>query len=300
MSNYSDSAFSEEAANTSWYKVFHQIPDKAKVLDVGCSSGNFGVELKKRKNCQVDGIELDSSDFKKAQKNLDKVYQLNIETDDISELAKDYDVIYFGDVVEHLVNPAKALEKVKHHLSPTGFILFSIPNMAHATIRLLLLEGDFEYTETGLLDKTHLHFYNQKEIERVFAEAGLKIEYLDYVEKDYPKALLKDYLKKLGLTANDDFFKRMAAVDASAFQFVGRARPSKSVKEQKLKTFGPVDLFETYFTNTVAGFEAQKKELQAKLEAAEAKAKQLHDELMVAHKNPIKFYGKKVARKLRR
>ena len=76
-----------------------------------------------------------------------------------------------------------------------GKLLFSIPNMGHISVRLYLLRGELDYGETGLLDKTHLHFYTLEEVQRVFAEAQLEIDHLDFVDKDYPKSLIK---KELG------------------------------------------------------------------------------------------------------
>lgn len=265
MSNYSDSAFDESSENTSWYKVFKLVPESSTVLDIGCSSGNFGQVLIERKACTVDGVELDSKDAKTAAKKLRNVWQLNVEYDDIKPLGNGrYDVIYFGDVVEHLVDPIATLQRIKHLLKPTGVILFSIPNMGHIGIRLALLAGDFEYTETGLLDKTHLHFYTQPEVKRVYESAGYRINHLDFVKKDYPKELLKKYLEKYGLKANEDFYKRMAQTDASAFQFVGTAIPA-SVKNHKLKQFGPIDLFEKFHEDTKKNYESEISNLNERL-----------------------------------
>lgn len=263
MSNYSDSAFNEESANTSWYKVFHLIEKSDKVLDVGCSSGNFGTELINRKGCIVDGLELDKADARTASKRLRKVFVKNIETDSLSDLDKDYDVIYFGDVIEHLVDPANALKRISKHLSKDGRIVFSIPNMAHISVRLMLLGGKFEYTETGLLDKTHLHFYTLEEIERVFHEAGLEINHMDFVEKDYPRALIRKVLQKSGLSAKSKFFEISSRPDAAAFQFVGSAKVSDRVKPRKLKQFGPIDLFEDFHNDTVKSYKAQLKEVES-------------------------------------
>lgn len=266
MSNYSDSSFDPENSNTSWYKVFHSIDRDTKVLDIGCSSGNFGKELINRRNCIVDGIEINTSDAKEARKNLRTVYELNIETDDLGVIKDRYDTIYFGDVIEHLVDPVEALKKVKSLLKKDGNIVFSIPNMAFIGVRLDLLDGNFDYTETGLLDKTHLHFYTKKEIERVFAEAGFVINQFDYVMKDYPKAVIKKELKKVGLTASEKFFKKAASIEASAFQFVGKVSiGSPDMTPIKRKQFGPVDLFESFYNDTVANHKLEVARLEKEI-----------------------------------
>lgn len=294
MSNYSDSHFDESAANTSWYKVFHLVPEGSKVLDIGCSSGNFGYELIKRKSCVVDGIELDKADAQEAKKKLNKVFVKNIETDSLSGIDTDYDVIYFGDVIEHLVDPISTLKRVKALLNNRGSIVFSIPNMGHIGIRLALLVGEFEYTETGLLDKTHLHFYTQTEVIRVFEEAGYKIDNLSFVEKDYPKALLEDYLKKCGLKANRAFYKKMQATDASAFQFVGLAKKG-SAKRHKLKQFGPIDLFETFFEDTKKNYETRIAELEAQLSSLNQRSGRKN-----RYKHSYRALGRRVKNKLSR
>lgn len=285
MSNYSDSAFDPENANTSWYKAFRLITPKTKVLDVGCSSGNFGNELVKRLDCVVDGVEINPDDARRARKKLRNVYVLNIETDSLSAIKDTYDTIYFGDVIEHLVDPVAALKKIKSLLKKEGNIVFSIPNMAFIGVRLDLLDGSFDYTETGLLDKTHLHYYTKSEIERVFEEAGLAIDSFDYVQKDYPKAILTKELKKVGLTPNETFFKLAASVDASAFQFVGKVSMGSSLKKKaKRPQFGPVDLFENFYNDTVTNH---------KLEVAKLK-----NEIAAVRRNPFRAYGGSIKRKL--
>ncbi len=250
MSNYTDSHFEEYGENTSWFKAMRLIPEKSKVLDVGCSSGNFGAELIARKSCTVDGLELDIGDVKLAERQLRKVYNLNIETDDISVIKDRYDVIYMGDVVEHLFHPIETLTRCKSLLKKDGVVVFSIPNMAHVSIRLLLLKGDFSYTETGLLDKTHVHFFNLDEIKRVFKEAGYDISHLDYVEKDYPKRLIEEWCDEIGIQVKKKFIDRTKQIDAAAFQFIGVASKGKKVSK-KLPKFGPVDFFESFHNNTI-------------------------------------------------
>lgn len=226
MSNYSEVTYDETQTNTSWHKLFKHIPEGARVLDFGCSSGNLGAELKKAKQCVVIGVDIDKADVKLASKKLDESYVKNIETDDFTVLGK-FDRIIFADVLEHLIDPVAVLKKVKKLLKPQGCILFSIPNMAHMGTRLMLLEGKFGYGETGLLDKTHLHFYDEAEVRRIFIEAGLLINEIDWTEYYIPQKEIKNRLASVGLAPKKQFLEESKNTAAVALQYVGSAFPSK-------------------------------------------------------------------------
>ncbi|MDL2363299.1 MAG: class I SAM-dependent methyltransferase [Patescibacteria group bacterium] len=224
MSQYSQNKF-VESDNHSWSLLYKYINDNAKVLDIGCSSGSFGAALITSKNCTVDGIEIFHDDAVAASKQLRNVYEVNVEADQLTEITDKYDFIVFADVLEHLIDPVLALTNVKKLLKPNGSVIYSIPNMAHISIRLALLKGDFDYTETGLLDETHIHFYNQKNIERIFSESGYVISDQKYTYANYPVKFIEETLGKSGLIVqdNDIFDKKMSDVDAQAFQFIGQA-----------------------------------------------------------------------------
>lgn len=227
MSQYSDNKF-YNSDNHAWGLVYSFVEPKSMVLDVGCSSGTLGQVLIKQKGCTVDGIETVHEDAIKASRKLRKVYELNVETGDLSVVKGKYDVIIFADVIEHLVDPVKTLKKIQKYLKKGGVIIFSIPNMAHVSIRLSLLEGKFDYTETGLLDKTHLHFYTYRQIMRTFSEAGLKIIHQKYTHVVYPKQYLVKRLEAIGLQLKSDrVIKTLTEdVDSQAFQYIGVAIPN--------------------------------------------------------------------------
>lgn len=236
MTNYSSSKY-VDSSNTPWYKVLQLISEKSIVLDIGCSSGNFGEVLIQKKKCTVDGVEIAEEDIILAKKKLRNVYSFNIEDGVPEKLNGKYDYVYYGDVIEHLVNPVTALKNTKKLLKKDGQIVFSIPNMAHVSVRMMLLEGRFDYGLTGLLDNTHLHFYTKNEIERVFAEAGYAITKIDWVERDIPKDVIEKKLINNGLTANKDFYDKTKTIDWAAYQYIGLATKSNKstiVKREKV------------------------------------------------------------------
>lgn len=232
------------------------IKEGSTILDIGCSSGNFGEIIIKEKKCTVDGIEIDDDDFNEAKKKLRNVYKLDIETDDLSVIKSKYDYVYFGDVIEHLKDPITSLKRVKKLLENDGQIIFSIPNMAHLSVRLMLLQGKLEYGETGLLDKTHLHLYTHDEIQRVFKVAGYQITKLDPVMKDFPVEVIENELSKVGLKSTSKFIEFTRTTDATVYQYVGMAKQG-TTKSKKLNISSPIDIFQTHLDQTKAHYEAK-------------------------------------------
>jgi len=66
-----------------------------------------------------------------------------------------------------MAEPEKFLQSAVNYLKPGGFILVSVPNIAHWSVRFQLLFGFFEYTNRGLLDRTHLQFFNLRRVRRL-------------------------------------------------------------------------------------------------------------------------------------
>ena len=86
-----------------------------------------------------------------------------------------FDFILFGDVLEHLVDPRHALRTVSRLLADGGRVLVCVPNIVHWSIRLRVLFGRFDYTATGILDRTHLRFYTPSTLEEMVTSADMQI-----------------------------------------------------------------------------------------------------------------------------
>lgn len=282
VSNYSDSQFNFQDKNNSWYKTFNLVPEESLVLDIGCSSGNFGEQLIIQKHCTVDGIEINRDDIKIAAKKLRRVYELNIESDEIS-IGKTYDVLFMGDVIEHLANPVYALKKLKKLLKPKGQLIFSMPNITHMSVRLMLLRGNIEYGKTGLLDETHLHFYNSIEIYRVLNAAGYRIVTFDHVKRDIPFDVVKDELSEIGLKTTTKFKDTLQSLDAAAYQFIGSAQVGPA-KVQKLPDKSPIDVTDRRIKTWRNEYEQDRKQYVKQREAFRKEVELLKIQLDAANK----------------
>lgn len=157
--------------------LFKLIPKNCQnYLDVGCAAGLLGKALKEvNKEAEIIGIEMNSEYAKKAEEYLDSVIIGNVEKLDLTSLEKKFDCIIYGDILEHLYEPRAILEKHKTLLSKEGEIVLSVPNVQFAGVILSLIFGNWNYKDSGILDKTHLRFFTKKTVKKLLKDAGFEI-----------------------------------------------------------------------------------------------------------------------------
>lgn len=174
---------------------FRMIPTGARVLDIGCHTGILGEALRTRKQCFVTGIDNDSEALRAATLRLNATVQLDLEqrgwAQRIMETGgKEFDIVLFGDVIEHTRDPLAIIREARALLSHGGAIIVSLPNIANLRIRLELLRGRFDYTESGILDKTHLRFFTIRSARQLMREAGYRITREAYSGYSLPRWLI--------------------------------------------------------------------------------------------------------------
>lgn len=160
--------------NNSHTLMLELVGGSKRVLDVGCATGYLARALVEQ-GCTVAGIESDPVAAEEARPDLERLVVGDVEQLDLTAAfgGERFDVIVFGDVLEHLKDPLVALRAVRPLLADRGSVVASIPNIAHGSVRLALLAGRFDYQPLGLLDSTHLRFFTRASIESLFHEAGL-------------------------------------------------------------------------------------------------------------------------------
>ena len=155
-----------------YHQIASSIDEKSHVLDVGCGEGQLGCILHLKK-CKVDGLDI----------NIDRVndkskFYQNIFLSDIREFKiknKRYNHVVFSDMLEHTENPENILKSSSKLLNPNTTLVISIPNVAYFMNRLGLLLGGWDYTEEGILDKTHIRFYTLKTAKKLIQSSGYHI-----------------------------------------------------------------------------------------------------------------------------
>lgn len=147
-----------------------------KVLEIGSSTG-YMTRAFLENGCIVDAVESDQKAAAKLPKGIKKIFISSIEDDRVYDKLGRYDFIVMADVLEHLVNPDQVLKKLAKQSAIGTKLLISVPNVASWPMRKqLFFKGDFEYQESGLLDKTHLHFYTVNTLPKLLSENGWKVD----------------------------------------------------------------------------------------------------------------------------
>lgn len=161
-------------------EIVEMVPvDCRAILDVGCGYGVLGKYLKENGVNEVCGIELSANAAAEASKVLDEVVVGSVESVQLPFLTGYFDCIICADVLEHLIDPWNVLSNLKRYLKPGGCIIASIPNIGFHRVVRSLMKGRWEYTGSGVLDRTHLRFFTLDGILSLFVDNGMKIQQIN-------------------------------------------------------------------------------------------------------------------------
>jgi 2-polyprenyl-3-methyl-5-hydroxy-6-metoxy-1,4-benzoquinol methylase len=144
-----------------------------RLLDVGAADG-FLAERLSGQGFEVTCLEGNYALAEKAKTKCSAVVMADLDSA-LPDLQTNFDVIVYGDILEHLKDPLRALRGLNCYLKPEGIVVISVPNVANLWVRYHLLTGKFEYADRGILDRTHLRFFTLSSFQQLLREANLKI-----------------------------------------------------------------------------------------------------------------------------
>jgi 2-polyprenyl-3-methyl-5-hydroxy-6-metoxy-1,4-benzoquinol methylase len=213
------------AVNDTHVLAIGRVPANCRVLDLGLADGSVAGVLGEM-GCRVSGVELDPFAADAARSVCKgEVVVGDLNNFDFAEEfnGEHFDVVLMLDILEHLSNPAAVLKRLAPVLAEGGWGVISLPNIAHVSTRLALLEGHFTYTDLGLLDRTHLRFFDRDGVDDLLNEAGW--EMFDMVR----------VTRRLGTTeiqldhADKDLVREIESdIEGLTYQFVISVAPSGS------------------------------------------------------------------------
>ena len=163
----------------------------ATILEIGCGNGAMGeVALASSIASRYYGVELFEGAASEAEKRLTGVVCGDVESINLPWGDVEYDFIVASEVLEHLIDPWKVVNRLANALSPGGAFLASSPNISHYAIVKRLALGRFDLEDSGPMDRTHLRWFTPDTFAMLFETAGLEVESLGPVSEPGPKARL--------------------------------------------------------------------------------------------------------------
>ena len=201
-----------------------------KVLELGAASGHVTQALKALNNT-VTAVERDGRFKDRLLELADEVVITDLDWLDLREklAGQKFDVVLAGDVLEHCSRPELVLLQLHELLEINGYVVISLPNIAHGDVRLSLLAGAFDYRDTGLLDRTHLRFFTRSSIETFLTDNDFKMDEIfastasiGATEFGPPKASIP--IEAIKFVEQDR--------DAMVYQFIVKATPTPFRKNE--------------------------------------------------------------------
>lgn len=152
--------------------VSRWLPERARVLDVGCAAGYF-LRVLQEHGHDVHGVELSQAIAVEAIKALGRE-RVHIGTLDDAVTAMDYrpqsfDLVTMWDVVEHIPEPQQVLKAVRNLIKPGGRFLLETQNVASRWARLLGRRWHhYKHDE-------HLYHFTPATIRRLLDDCGFRV-----------------------------------------------------------------------------------------------------------------------------
>jgi 2-polyprenyl-3-methyl-5-hydroxy-6-metoxy-1,4-benzoquinol methylase len=193
-------------------------------LDVGCGSGALGAALKAAGAAGVAGIESDPGAAARARKALDVLVEGDLTEVALPFAPQEFDYLIFADVLEHLLDPDRALDRMLPLLKEDGRVVVSVPNMRFYLVLLRLALNRWSYTDSGVRDRTHVRIFTRTTLERMLATHGLTVERM---ERNYRLFDDQSRIGRAGALATrvaQRSFAPFLFPDLLAYQFIAVAR----------------------------------------------------------------------------
>ncbi|MDE3241321.1 MAG: class I SAM-dependent methyltransferase [Nitrospirota bacterium] len=148
-----------------------------RVLEIGCGAGGMAAGMRERGAKELVGVEINPEAAVHAKTQFDRVIVGSVE--EVIALLPNgfFDLIVYGDVLEHLIDPWTILARHGCLLKPSGYVLLSVPNVRHWRLLYdLVIRGNWTYEDDGgTLDRTHLRFFTRSTILEMVGGAGYQV-----------------------------------------------------------------------------------------------------------------------------
>lgn len=207
-------------------------------LDLGCGSGGITAFLReKAKLVDVYGVEISTEAVRLAREKGIKAFAVDIGASKLPFEANFFDVVFCGEVIEHLFNPDFILDEAFRVLKPNGVLILTTPNLGAWYNRVALLFGfqpsisvSLQNPEIGKPFKSafkkqsaggsesHIRFFTKRALDELLRVKGFEVLSIQGAYYTEPKK--QHFIMKVMFT----FDKFFAHFPSSATDLIAEAR----------------------------------------------------------------------------
>jgi SAM-dependent methyltransferase len=152
-------------------------------LDIGCGYGRIAEPLIQALGLTYVGVDADPNGLTSLRDRGFEAHSLILGKEDETTARLESVVagrrvvsISFLDTLEHLPSGTDVLNSIRRIAMPgASFVVVSVPNVTHVDIASKLVCGRWDYTEAGLLDRTHLQLFSDHSLTVKLAGSGLHV-----------------------------------------------------------------------------------------------------------------------------
>lgn len=169
--------------------------DDREILEIGCGDGATGAYAKLTGRCgRYVGLELSPDAAELARGRLDQVFVGDVEAMKFPFEIAAFDVLIASEVLEHLVDPWSTLRRLRRYMKPGARVFASSPNVAHRSTLVMLLNGRWDLTDDGRMDRTHLRWFTPSSFADMFRQSGYEVVSLEPLRRPGPLARAIDVI----------------------------------------------------------------------------------------------------------
>lgn len=118
-----------------------EIQNEGRLLDLGCGDGEITSLFSKETNSKLYGIDLVEENIKKAKEKNIQAKQCDLSTDKIPFEDSFFDIVYAGEILEHIYDTDELISEINRILKLNGVAIITVPNIACWYNRIFLIFG---------------------------------------------------------------------------------------------------------------------------------------------------------------
>ncbi|HEX9006884.1 MAG TPA: class I SAM-dependent methyltransferase [Bacteroidota bacterium] len=177
--SYCDPSTLEHLSDQKFFLQIKALKPGGRLLEIGCAGGAT-LSVARELGFSVQGVEISEDASRIAREK----YGLPVFTGDIIEARfppESFDVIFMGDVIEHLPDPVTTLRELFRIMADGGLLVMALPSQTNTLSSRLgfLVYGALGRSATVALPPYHLFEYRPGSLCYLLRQCGFRIDRLD-------------------------------------------------------------------------------------------------------------------------